>query len=360
MGACCNLEAGDGILKELDSEQSPLLRAGVIGLGVGEQHILGYQANSRCQVVCLCDVNDEKLREVGSRHPGIPLTTSPRELLENPEVDIVSIASYDDSHRDQIIRALEHGKHVFVEKPLCLTRQEYYEIEAALAERPTLHLSSNLILRRVPRFIELRRRIQRGDLGQIYYLEGDYDYGRLHKLTEGWRGRLTNYSVVHGGAIHLIDLLLWLTGERVCEVFAYGNGISTQGSQFDGNDLVVSVLKFTNGMVAKISANFASVAPHHHRVCVYGSEGTFTQSHVGAAYHWSRDPEAASESVEDSYPGTAKGDMLQTFVQSILDGTRNEVTAREVFDAMNVSLAVSESLVNRLPIKVKNEEYEST
>lgn len=349
---CGNLEAGDGGLEQVGGASRPLLRSGVIGLGVGERHIEGYNADPRCQVVALCDVNGEKLREVGERHPGIVLTTSPEEILKNAEIDIVSIASYDDAHRDQIVTALEHGKHVFVEKPLCLTRSEYVDIKLALARRPELQLSSNLILRRAPRFLELRRRIEAGDLGSIYYLEGDYDYGRVHKLTDGWRGRLKDYSVVHGGAIHLIDLLLWLTGEKVCEVVAYGNGISTQGSQFDGNDMVVTLLKFTNGIVAKISANFASVAPHHHRVCVYGTGGTFTQSHVGAAYHWSRDPSASPEWVADPYPGAAKGDMLPSFVQSILEGTRAEVSAREVFEAMNVSFAVVESLGSGSPVKV--------
>jgi predicted dehydrogenase len=346
-------------MKEIRTNKISTLRAGVIGLGVGESHISGYQADTRCQVVSLCDLDEERLREVGQRHPGISLTTSPEEILENPEIDIVSIASYDDAHRDQIICALEHGKHVFVEKPLCLTRQEYDDIRAALARRPDLQLSSNLILRRTPRFMELRRRIQVGDLGHLYYIEGDYDYGRFNKLTEGWRGRLKDYSVVHGGAIHLIDLLLWLTGQSVCEVFAYGNQISSQGSQFDGNDMVVAILKFKNGMIAKISANFASVAPHHHKVFAYGTRGTFTHSHVGAAYHWSRDPDASPEWVNDPYPGAAKGDMLPAFVKSILEGVCAEVMTWEVFEAMNTSLAIVESLNTGRPVQVKNEEYKS-
>lgn len=349
-----HFKAGDVRLKEIGNAEHPMLRAGVIGLGVGERHITGYQLDPRCHVVLLCDLNEQKMREVGERHPGIALTTSPADILKNPEIDIVSIASYDDAHCDQIICALNHGKHVFVEKPLCLTRPEYDDIKAALARRPELQLSSNLILRRAPRFIELRKRIRAGELGSIYYLEGDYDYGRLQKLTEGWRGRLKEYSVVHGGAIHLIDLLLWLSGEKVCEVIAYGNGISTQDGQFDGNDMVVALLRFTSGMLAKISANFASVAPHHHKVCVYATEGTFTQSHLGAAYHWSRDPEEAPELVEDSYPGAAKGDMLPTFVQSILEGARAEVSAQEVFEVMNVSLAIVESLASFSPVKVIN------
>ena len=339
------------------SKVTAKLRAGVIGLGVGERHIFGYQANSNCKVVSICDFNKQKLQEVGNRHPGIPLTSVPEEILTNPEIDIVSIASYDDFHSDQVILALEHGKHVFVEKPLCLTRSELTEIRAALRQRPDLYLSSNLILRRAPRFIDLQRRIQAGDLGKLYYVEGDYDYGRLHKLTEGWRGRLKNYSVVHGGAIHLIDLLLWLTGEKVHEVFAYGNGIGIKNSEFTGNHMVVAVLKFENGGVAKISANFASVVPHHHKLCVYGTNGTFTQSHLGAAYHWSRDPAAMPERVDDPYPAAAKGDMLPAFIQSILNGKPSEVSANEVFEAMNVSLAIVESLDAQMPIKIKNEEY---
>lgn len=357
MEKCGEVKAGDAHLKGAETTGRFMLRAAIIGLGVGERHICGYQASPLCRVVALCDIDEEKLRNIGERYPGMALTTSPNEILQNPNIDVVSIASYDDVHRDQIVSALEHGKHVFVEKPLCLTRSEYEDIRVAHARNPDLQLSSNLILRHTPRFIGLRERIGAGELGQIYYLEGDYDYGRLHKLTEGWRGRLTNYSVVHGGAIHLIDLLLWLTGEQICEVFAYGNDISTQGSQYHGDDIVVSVLKFTSGIVAKISANFGSVVPHHHRVCVFGTKGTFSQGHIGATYHWSRDLAARPEQLDDPYPGASKGDMLPSFVQSILQGVPAEVTTQEVFEAMNVSLAIVESLAMGRPVKVENSEF---
>lgn len=334
-----------------------MLRAGIIGLGVGEQHIRGYQLDSRCRVVALCDLDRAKLHEVGERNPGIALVDSPEKLLRDPEIDVVSIASYDDAHHEQIILALQQGKHVFVEKPLCLTRPELGNIAEALRKRPNLQLSSNLILRRNPRFVELRRRIEAGALGQIYYAEGDYDYGRLHKLTQGWRSETRDYSVVHGGGIHVIDLLLWLTGEKVTEVFAYGNHISTKSSRFVGDDMVIAALKFSNGRVAKISANFASVTPHHHRLSVYGTEGTFTQNHLGAAYFWSRDPDMEPEQVLGPYLGAAKGDMLEAFVGSILDRLEPEVPSAEVFRAMDVSLAIVESLDLGKPIKVNNEQW---
>lgn len=344
-------------MTESSMQRPGFLRAGIIGLGVGEQHILGYHADPRCQVVTLCDLNEKRLEEVSTRHPGIRGTTSADEVLSDPAIDVVSIASFDNFHYEQIISGIRHGKHVFAEKPLCLTRHELDEISQVLGKHPELKLSSNLILRLTPRFQDLHRRIAAGNLGKIYYMEGDYDYGRLHKLTEGWRSETAGYSVVHGGGIHLIDLLLWLTGKKVDEVFAYGNRISTRSSSFSGDDMVVSILRFKGGEVAKISANFGSVTPHHHNVSVYGTNGTFAQNHFGAAYFWSRGSEAAPEPVPGPYPDAGKGDMLSCFVASILDGAEPEVSAQEVFRAMDVSLAIVESLEVGRPVKVNNGEW---
>jgi hypothetical protein len=156
---------------------------------------------------------------------------------------------------------------------------------------PRLQLSSNLILRRTPSVYQgYESGFSAEDLGQIYYLEGDYDYGRLHKILTGWRGEIPFYSVVHGGAIHLIDLLLWLTAKTIDHVFAWGNNIATADTPFRHLDCVAALLKFRDGTLAKVTANFASVTPHHHKVCVYGTAGSFVQSHPGATYLMSRDP----------------------------------------------------------------------
>jgi predicted dehydrogenase len=330
-----------------------LLRAAVIGLGVGNRHIAGYRKNGRCRVVALCDINEATLAEAGARNPDCRLTTNPMEIMDDPDIDVVSIASYDDAHCKQVTTAIANGKHVFIEKPLCLSENEFVAIVKALAAHPSTRLSSNLILRRAPRFMELRRRIAAGEMGDVYYMEGDYDYGRLHKILEGWRADIPFYSVVHGGAIHLIDLLLWLTGGHIEKVVAYGNQIATEGSKFRHRDLAVALLKFTDGKIAKISANFASIAPHHHKLSVYGTKAAFEQAHVGTAYFHSRDPGTKPESVTDPYPGAAKGDMLPSFIAHILDGSAPDVTTREVLDAMAVSLAVEKSLNTELPESVR-------
>ena len=330
-----------------------MVNAGVIGLGVGEKHIDGYLQHPCCKVKMICDINKEKLIEVGRRYPECIQTISPSEVIEDPDIQIVSIASYDDAHAKQVIAAINAGKHVFVEKPLCLTKTEFKSIVDSLKTRPEIKLSSNLILRKTPRFIELKRRLKGGDLGSPYYLEGDYDYGRLHKITTGWRGEIPNYSIVHGGAIHLIDLIGWLVERRVTEVFAYGNKIATEQTNFKGNILVAALLKFEGNIIAKVTSNYASATPHSHRLCVYGTDGTFQQSLAGTIYTNSRDPGSPAESINDSYPGASKGDMLKSFINATLNQGNADVLTQDVFDIMTVSLAIEESLITQKPVSVK-------
>jgi len=330
-----------------------VLNVGIIGLGVGERHISSYNNDPRCNVVALCDVDEKKLYEVGCRYPDCRLITDADELLRDPRIQVISIASYDSDHYQQIIQALENHKHVFVEKPLCLFEIELEGIAQCLRRHPNLKLSSNLILRKTPRFLDLKKKIVGGDLGKLYYLEGDYDYGRLSKITDGWRGRIPYYSVVHGGSIHLIDLILWLTGGMVVSVFARGNNISTSNTQYLRDDFVTAILEFDDGTLAKVTSNFGSVVPHHHKLAVYGTLGTFEQSHIGAAYFFSRDPVDKPSMVDSDYPGAGKGDMLPSFVDHILDDGLPDVTAQEVLDGMAVSLAIEKSVTSHTPELVR-------
>lgn len=320
------------------------LKAAVIGLGVGERHIAGYESDPRCQVAALCDIDAARLAEVGERHPGKMLTTDAATVLSDPDIDVVSIASYDDAHFGQVIAAITADKHVFVEKPLCLHDEELAAIDRALLDHPQVRLSSNLVLRRAPQFRELKRRIEAGLLGRLYFLDGDYNYGRLQKITQGWRGTIPSYSVTHGGAIHLIDLLLWLTGKRIAAVSAVGNRISTEHTGLRFPDMVTALMRFEDGMTAKVGANFGCVCPHHHTLSVFGTQGTFVHGRQGGAFYHSRDPQAAVEELRLEYVREAKLGVQQAFIAHILDGVPPEVSQADVLNAMAVSLAIERSL----------------
>ncbi|MBI3444662.1 MAG: Gfo/Idh/MocA family oxidoreductase, partial [Magnetospirillum sp.] len=149
------------------------LRAGVIGLGVGEQHVIGYNNAPGVRVVSVCDIDPAKLKEVADRQDVPGRFTDWRRITEDPDIDVISIASYDDAHAEQCVSAFHHGKHVMVEKPVALNRADAEAVLRAQQDSGKL-ITSNLILRHVPRFRELRRRVQSGEFGDIFCIEGDY------------------------------------------------------------------------------------------------------------------------------------------------------------------------------------------
>jgi predicted dehydrogenase len=319
------------------------LRAGVIGLGVGRQHAAGYTAHPDCEVVALCDISEEALDGVKVEFPKARLSRNAEDLLSDPAIDVVSIASYDNYHYEQIAAALGHNKHVFVEKPMCLYEHEAESLWEMHRAKPQLKLSSNLILRMCPRFRWLKGQIVEGRLGRLFYLDGDYNYGRLHKITEGWRGRIEFYSVVYGGAIHLIDLMTWLTGGKVVEVAAFGNRVAADGSQFKYNDLVACILRFDSGLVAKVTSNFGCVSPHFHNLSVYGTEATFVNRPGAGLLYETRDPQTPPREVTEAYPGVHKGDLIRSFVDSIRGRGPAEVSIEDAFRCMSVCFAVEKA-----------------
>jgi predicted dehydrogenase len=323
------------------------VRAGVIGLGIGEQHAYGYSHAPGCRLVGLCDYSSQKLSQVSSHYQSVNSTTRWRELINDSGIDVVSIASCDDDHAEQTIAALKAGKSVFVEKPLCRSMEELVEIKKFLKADPTLHLASNLVLRAAAIYQWLRAAVRRGDFGEIYAIDGDYLYGRIHKITEGWRKDVNKYSVMQGGGVHLIDLMLWLTEQLPMNVYSGGNRICTRDSVFRENDFVASTFSFASGMVGRITANFGCVHRHQHVLRVFGTKATFILDDCGPRVHHSRDPEGKVEYLDQATLPSAKWDLIPPFVQEISSGNRREQTSQHEFDLMSVCLAADRSLVEK-------------
>lgn len=327
------------------------LGVGVIGLGVGERLAAAFDQHPDCRLAALCDRDGSRLAAVGARFPGARRHGAAEALIDDPAVQVVVVASYDDAHAAQILRAIAAGKHVFSEKPMCTTADDAAAIRAALSAAPGLRLSSNTILRMSPRFRSLQSHISQGKFGKLFFTEADYNYGRLHKLTEGWRGRNPNYSVMLGGGIHMVDLVLWLVGQPVTEVSALGNGTASRdaGSSFQGNDLVVALLRFADGTVGKVAANFGCVFPHFHRLIVYGTEGTFENAVPDAMWYRSRDPAVPPERMTEAYRETGKGDLIPSFIDAVLGRGRAVVVEADVFAALAVCFAIDRSMASGRP-----------
>lgn len=329
------------------------IRAAVIGLGVGEKHAEALAANADCSLVALCDHDPVRLAQVVQKFPGARPVTRDTDVLDDPNIDLVCIASYDDAHFAQTTRAIERGKHVFVEKPFVTHEHEARAVREQIRRHRNVRLSSNLILRRSPRFVDLRQRIKNGDLGRLYHLEADYHYGRIQKITEGWRGQLDFYSAVHGGGVHVADLLMWLSDDRIVEVTAVGNAIATAGSGFRNFDNVVAVLRFASGAVGKLGVNFGCVFPHFHPVSLYGTKATFINGVDCAWLYTSRDSEVPPTRIESPYPGVHKGDLIASFVDSILGRGMPDVSEEDIFASLSVCFAIERSVHSGTTVKVE-------
>ena len=322
------------------------LRVAVIGLGVGARHVRCFEAHPACEVTTLCDIDEKTLQQIGAQYPGKRLVTDADAVFADPNIDVVSIATFDDVHYEQIVKGIDHGKHLFVEKPFCLKQDHYLDVRRRLQAKPELRISSNHVLRMSSRFQELRQQIRAGEYGDLFYLEGDYQYGRLEKLTNGWRGAIGYYSVVLGGAVHLIDLLLWLADEEPVEVTAYGNKIATRGTAFRHRDMVVALIRMKSGLIAKVTANFGCHRPHFHAVEVFGTKRTFINRPGPAEVFTNTEKGADPELMELPYYDYQKPELIGSFIDWILGSGEPIVSPRDIYRTMATCFAIEESLAN--------------
>ena len=329
------------------------LQVAVIGLGVGEQHARAYLKRECCRLRWVLDLDVGKAERLVRELGGGSVAGGLADLVEDPDLDIVSVASYDDDHYRQVIALLEAGKHVFVEKPLCGSLDELVHIQETWRSSERAHLGVNLVLRSAPLYIWLRDLIRSGELGDLYAFDGDYLYGRLHKITEGWRKDVPNYSVMQGGGVHLVDLMIWLTGERPLTVSGFGNRICSSETVFQQDDYVAATYQFGSGLVGRITANFGCVHPHQHVLRLFGTKGTFIYDDRGARLHTSRDPNDPGRSLTLSPLPSTKGDLIPDFVEAILESRNTADETQHEFDVMSACLAVDRALEQETPVEVE-------
>jgi predicted dehydrogenase len=191
-----------------------------------------------------------------------------------------------------------------------------------------------------------------GEFGSPYAFDGEYLYGRLEKITHGWRNAVPDYSVMQGGGIHLIDLLLWMTGERPISAFAVGNQICTQQTEFRFPDYVAATLRFASGLIGRVSANFGCVHRHQHVLRVFGSNATFVHDDAGPRLHLTRDPAATAAPVALPTLPVSKGALIAPFVAAIWADENLDAHTQELFDVISICAACDESLHARSEVEV--------
>ena len=185
--------------------------------------------------------------------------------------DLVVVATPDHLHKEYILKAISLGISCFVEKPLITSKADLTEVVNAIDLNPDAKITTNLILRASPLFVEIRKMFLNGAFGSSVFIEGKYLYGRWEKLVNGWRGT-ADYSVILGGLIHLVDLVCFVSNE-----YNYDCKIDfqrlTNKLPSDVKDFGSIVLTSPNIGVAHLSTSFSTPVEHRRDLAIYGDSG---------------------------------------------------------------------------------------
>lgn len=188
----------------------------IIGLGwPGQRHLEGYTKLPFVKVSAICDMSEPLLASTHARFPNPTATTDYQSILADPEIDAVSVCLPNWLHAPISIEAIQAGKHVLCEKPLANTLAEGERLAAAV------HASDRIFMLALNnRFrVEIqamKRIIDAGTLGEIYYARTGWVRRRWAGIVRGW---FMDKEKAGGGplidlGVHMLDLTLWLMGNR--------------------------------------------------------------------------------------------------------------------------------------------------
>ncbi|MFD2614931.1 Gfo/Idh/MocA family protein [Paenibacillus gansuensis] len=267
------------------------LKIGVIGAGsISDMHLQAYAKNHNAELYAICDVNRERAAAAAEKYRMQHVYTNYADLLANPDVEAVSICTWNNSHAEISIAALRAGKHVLVEKPLCRTVEEANAIEVAVRETgKTLQVG---FVRRYDANAQLVKHfINQGELGDVYYAKASC----IRRLGNpgGWFAdpeRSGGGPLIDLG-VHIIDLCWYMMG-RPKPVSVSGNTYHKLGNRSNVNnlsfykaadydpatngveDLANALIRFENGASLLIDVSFTVHAKQDEiAVKLYGDKG---------------------------------------------------------------------------------------
>lgn len=251
------------------------LRCGVIGAGgIGLDHLHSLVTCHRAAAVALAEKNPQRAREASARH-NVPRSYADyRELLEQPDIDAVTIALPTHLHAPVALDALKARKHVLLEKPMAMNAKEAAKIvETAKAMKRTLMVAQNLRFQKHTQFA--RAVIERGDLGEVYHARGFWIRRAGIPRIGSW---FTQKQLSGGGAfadigVHLLDACLHLLkefdvaavscrtharfGPRGMGEMDWGKSDVDPKKPFDVEDYGVALLRLKSGKTVLLEIGWA-------------------------------------------------------------------------------------------------------
>ncbi|QHA93182.1 Gfo/Idh/MocA family oxidoreductase [Bacillus sp. N1-1] len=329
------------------------LKIGVIGCGsiAKHRHLPEYAANTQIKIIAVCDIVKSRADETAVLY-GAKSYESYEELLQNSEVDAVSVCTPNYLHAPISIAALKAGKHVLCEKPMATSRADAEEmIETASTSGKKLMIAHNQ--RFVPSHAKTREILASGEIGKVYSFRTAFG----HPGPEGWSvdGKESWFfekdkafiGAMGDLGVHKTDLIRYLLNEEIVEV---GSFVETSAKEFATvDDNAVCILKSESGIIGTLAASWAYTASEDNSTIIYAEKAILrleddpvnslvVQYQTGEVVKY----ELGGIQTNDS-GGQSSSKVIDQFVDSILVDKEVPVSGTEGMNSLQVVLAALES-----------------
>lgn len=297
-----------------DLQDAPL-RVAVVGLGVGIGHVHGYKQNrDRFSIVAVADRDAGLAEGCAAGLRGVRAASDFTEVVTADDVDVISLCTPPWLHHEQLLVALEAGKHVVVEKPIVGSLAHLDEVAAA-AEAQQRWVMPVFQYRYGAGIQKVKRLVDAGVAGEAYVAMADVAWRRRPEYYAGWRGTWANElgGVLLSHSIHALDLLTYVLGP-VASVYAR---TAVRVNDVETEDCAVVALELADGSLATLSATLGSAAEiSRHRFTfqhLSAESGTLPYDHTGDPWEITADSDEDQVRIDaaladfdpgpDSWPG---------------------------------------------------------
>lgn len=295
--------------------------------------------NSRLVAVMSRDL--ERAKAFAARHGARRAYDSLEAVLADPDVQAVYIASPNYLHAEQTVAAVRAGKHVLCEKPMALTIEDGQRMVAA-AREAGVKLGVAFHCRHHPAHREARDVVRSGALGEIVYTTAAWAALALGPRPEWWsKPEQVGGGAIMGTGVHVLDLLRFVLGREVVEVFAYQDS-----PPIELTDSVL--LKFEDGSTAHVLCS-RKVAYPNNDLNVYGTAGRVRSvGTVGTDLQGTLEVTTAAGTVTrafeaDDPPRAMYVGLVEDFARAVLEGGEPAATGEDGLKVIELTLAVFES-----------------
>jgi predicted dehydrogenase len=247
-----------------------MINAVMIGLGWWGKHSIDSVKgkSDKINIIGACARNTDQHAEYLNKNE-LKSYNNYDDVLKDEAVDAVILTTPHSLHTEQILSAANHNKHVFVEKPMTLTKDDAINCVNALKEK-NLKLGVGFSRRFQPAYIDLLKMVKAGDIGEVLHIEGEQSGPSAYKLKEGmWRAQKLESP---GGAmaargIHVMDAMISIAGE-VDRISCISE---RRVLDIDLDDTTSMLVKFKSGVSGYLGTIY--VTADIWRLHVYGSKG---------------------------------------------------------------------------------------